>query len=116
MSETETGSDAGGERVDRLPAGPELDARVHREVMGEDQDASAVPPYSTDLQAARTLERVFEYLDFDGVSGDYTAFASLAAGGGRLIFAEGEGETPELALCRAALLAARRLAGRAARE
>ncbi len=93
--------------VERMPAGEELDRLLHREVLDGDS-ADPVPPYSTDLNEARALGRAFLYLNVGGRGTTYVAFATLETEGGRLIFSEGRAATAALALCRAALSAARR--------
>ncbi len=97
--------------VDELEAGAELDRLIQVEVMGGSASDKA-PPFSSDLGAARTMKSAFLYLNAAGRKGDFTAFASLSQGlDGRLVFAEGWGETVPLALTRAALKAVRGMTG-----
>ncbi|MFQ5688640.1 MAG: hypothetical protein ACE5HQ_00010 [Gemmatimonadota bacterium] len=94
--------------VDKLAAGAELDRLLHTEVLGGSEADDKIPLYSSELEAARALERAFLYLNVSGRRGAYTAFASLSAdSSGSLVFAESSAETPALALARAALKAVR---------
>ncbi len=93
----------------RMPAGPELDQMVHQEVLH--QNGTPCPPYSSDEEVARKVLAKLKAADLHVVVGETYVR-------GRKWFARYEtnpsdgtevwGETPALAICRLALLHARR--------
>lgn len=93
------------------PAGPELDARLHRLLAGEETRGSeAAPPYSTDLAAAWSvvdrLLRTRRWVEVVG-TGDGEWICQVQDPGHWdsewLGTVRGEARTAPLAICRAAL-------------